>query len=355
MRMSWLAALEAMAMFAWGCAPTSSADAVDAGVVGDASTDASVAAVIARTRDATTAQCPFGGWVVESGLDVDGDGALEDVEVQTQTVLCEAMPPAATLVEILDEPAGIHCPIGGTAVETGSDANGNGALEDDELDHIDYICSDVVLGDLSINSMAQLGAFASIRGVTGTLTVQVTSLYNLITLPKLEHVGGSMAVFSAWNVAFPELRDINGGLTMNAAANPQFPKLTRIGSMFLYTASMANLSGFPVLQRIDNSLSIGDTSLTKLELSLDTVRKFNINTCRNLTEIHLHVSHSVDQIEISGNPVLTSLDLQIPGMGDFIVEYNSMLPTCQAQALVDQLHPPTYRIRNNDDTASCAP
>ncbi|HEY0986092.1 MAG TPA: hypothetical protein VGD80_03535, partial [Kofleriaceae bacterium] len=38
------------------------------------------------------------------------------------------------------EPAGKNCPLGGTVVRAGRDRNGNGALEDAEVEHTDYIC-----------------------------------------------------------------------------------------------------------------------------------------------------------------------------------------------------------------------
>src|SRR4051812_34699427 len=39
------------------------------------------------------------------------------------------------------EPAGANCPLGGTAVRAGLDRNGNGTLDDTEVERTEYICN----------------------------------------------------------------------------------------------------------------------------------------------------------------------------------------------------------------------
>ena len=102
------------------------------------------AKVVTRTDPASTAECPFGGTVVTSGLDSNGNGKLDDAEVKTRTLVCNeapAQPSPTILVRLVPEPAnGGHCAEGGTAVQSGPDRNGNGRLDDDEVAHTDFVC-----------------------------------------------------------------------------------------------------------------------------------------------------------------------------------------------------------------------
>jgi len=48
---------------------------------------------------------------------------------------------ATTLVRVAAESAGSHCAAGGTRVESGADADGNGQLGDVEVSNTQYICN----------------------------------------------------------------------------------------------------------------------------------------------------------------------------------------------------------------------
>ena len=50
---------------------------------------------------------------------------------------------STSLVSVVDEPAGENCTAGGKKIEVGLDANGNGALDEDEIDpeNIYYVCN----------------------------------------------------------------------------------------------------------------------------------------------------------------------------------------------------------------------
>src|ERR1044072_7618477 len=57
------------------------------------------------------------------------------------------------LVRLVEEPAGAHCAHGGTAVQSGSDSNDSGRLEDKEVTSSSYVCSG---GEGSANGAAQV-------------------------------------------------------------------------------------------------------------------------------------------------------------------------------------------------------
>lgn len=95
------------------------------------------------------ANCTYGGRVVLSGIDLDGDNYLDENEVETTAYVCNGEPgepgdpgePGVNSVyEVTDEPAGAHCPAGGVLVQSGLDTNGNGVLDDPEVQANEYVC-----------------------------------------------------------------------------------------------------------------------------------------------------------------------------------------------------------------------
>lgn len=89
------------------------------------------------------ANCTHGGTRIEAGLDANGNGALDNAEVQSTAYACNAAPPpySVGLVRYRAEPAGITCALGGSRVEAGTDDNGNGVLDDAEVDSVAFICT----------------------------------------------------------------------------------------------------------------------------------------------------------------------------------------------------------------------
>ena len=115
---------------------------------GEDDTDAFSTPLIA-SRPATPTECPQGGVVTLSGIDANGDGALADAEVASTQVICNADsgdpgdpgdPGLNALVLVTAEPAGANCQFGGQKVETGLDANRDGALDTDEVESTSYVC-----------------------------------------------------------------------------------------------------------------------------------------------------------------------------------------------------------------------
>ncbi len=82
--------------------------------------------------------CPQGGVLVKSGLDVDGDGYLDDAEVQNEQAVCHGH---NALTRLSTEPWGGACPYGGVRVETGLDVDGDGVLDDPEVTRTEYLCN----------------------------------------------------------------------------------------------------------------------------------------------------------------------------------------------------------------------
>ncbi|NOK14632.1 DUF7151 family protein [Corallococcus exercitus] len=84
--------------------------------------------------------CEFGGDAVLTGLDQDRDGELDDAEVTATEYVCDdAIPKVRTRSRA--EPHGVNCALGGQAVESGLDRNANGQLDDGEVAIADFVCA----------------------------------------------------------------------------------------------------------------------------------------------------------------------------------------------------------------------
>jgi len=90
--------------------------------------------------------CEFGGTKVETGIDDNGDGELQPDEVDTTEVVCsgdpgdQGDPGLRSLVRTTEEPDGDNCPNGGQRIESGVDVDGDGQLDDGEVDATTFVC-----------------------------------------------------------------------------------------------------------------------------------------------------------------------------------------------------------------------
>src|SRR5262249_9101425 len=92
-------------------------------------------------------------------------------------------------------PPGGVCPAGGTSVQAGADVNGNGVLDDEEVERTTTVCgavtpppplSDIFVGDFTAddwNDADKVAALGSARIIVGALTVAPAAA---AVLPRLE-------------------------------------------------------------------------------------------------------------------------------------------------------------------------
>lgn len=99
---------------------------------------------VASTRTvAPGIECPNGGIQVDSGIDENANGVLDDSEIDTSEIICNGEDGSNglnSLIAITDEPAGTNCEFGGSLIETGIDNNGDSILQDTEVTDAEYIC-----------------------------------------------------------------------------------------------------------------------------------------------------------------------------------------------------------------------
>jgi len=89
---------------------------------------------------ASGATCEAGGTLVETGLDADRSGVLDDVEVTDGETICDGASALQALVVVTPEAAGATCPNGGDKIEVGLDLDDSGILEVNEVTDTSYVC-----------------------------------------------------------------------------------------------------------------------------------------------------------------------------------------------------------------------
>jgi hypothetical protein len=101
----------------------------------------------AVVQEAIGSNCPTGGSMISAGLDVNGNGLLDAVEVKSKQYVCNGTTGLtggagkSSLVKMTPELSGANCVNGGTRITVGLDANGNNVLDASEVSATDYVCS----------------------------------------------------------------------------------------------------------------------------------------------------------------------------------------------------------------------
>lgn len=115
--------------------------------------------------EAAGANCPTGGVVLRTGVDADADGVVSEAEAATTTYVCNGAASTPSLSSVTAENAGANCPAGGYRLETGLDANHNGTLDAAEIASTQYLCaSDAAASGVLLNKTYLGGADASCEG-----------------------------------------------------------------------------------------------------------------------------------------------------------------------------------------------
>ncbi|HNT27832.1 MAG TPA: hypothetical protein PKH10_06620 [bacterium] len=81
--------------------------------------------------------CPAGGHLIRNGVDTDDDGTLDAGEVVSEVAVCNGADGNGAMTEVSPlDPGEGGCAAGGYLFRTGVDANGNGALDTGEYDEV---------------------------------------------------------------------------------------------------------------------------------------------------------------------------------------------------------------------------
>jgi hypothetical protein len=223
--------------------------------------------------------CALGGLAFRSGLDHDGDGVLDEDELDYEEFSCAPVTVPATVSRSRTEPAGEHCPSGGTAVDIGPDRNGDGDLDDDEVASTTYACvlGEIWEGDADVSAMTDPVTLARLREatvVTGDLTVAggvalprlrtvvgAATLRDGVDLPTLTTIGGDLDLDGTTEtgiIGLPALVSVGGGLRLPRGPDLErvaLPTLTSVGGgLFAVWWSDTTVLEAPVLRAIGGTL-----------------------------------------------------------------------------------------------------
>ncbi len=93
------------------------------------------------TAEPAGANCETGGVRIEVGTDDNGNGSLDSNEIESTSYICNGIDGTNTLVTVTTEPAGTNCANGGTRIDSGLDADADGVLDAAEVAATAYVCS----------------------------------------------------------------------------------------------------------------------------------------------------------------------------------------------------------------------
>lgn len=185
-------------------------------------------AQVAVRPEARGLNCANGGVRVDAGLDADGNGRLSAAETSSVQHVCNGTPGSAgaagpsgaagqagatgatgaagltapaSLVRVVAEPGGTHCPASGSRIDVGIDANGNSVLDAGEVVSSDYVCR----GSNGSNGASGSNGTNGTSGTNGT--AGLTSLLAVTAEPA-----GSNCAYGGSRIAAGLDSDRNGAL-----------------------------------------------------------------------------------------------------------------------------------------------
>jgi hypothetical protein len=250
-----------------------------------------------------------------------------------------------TLVRVDPEAAGANCANGGVAIQTGLDSNHDGVLQDDEIDSTQFVCSAAsplrcegsssLSGIVTISSDAELAQLSTVDCIDGDLVVSGLDVSTIASMP-LATVTGSIVIAGNNNLTsldgFDQLTKVGRVYSVQANASlvdlSSLGKIERAGTlMVIGNDSLQNLDGLQALTAMPANLQIMNNpsleSLTGLD-NLLTAQQITIKANSHLTSVAaLDKLRSSQQLEISGNSVLQTVALASLQKNDFTLKINA--------------------------------
>lgn len=296
------------------------------GGMGCGSEDAPADGQLTRTDPASKEECPAGGGVLLRGDDDDGDGVLDQGEVDERTVQCN---PLRELTRIVEVPPGTRCFAGGVARQRGLDRNGNDFLDADEIEETLHECSTVVTFNVTIRSAAEALVLAPITEIRGDLTVESTGEDGVreLSLPQLRKVTGRVWIGNDAQltaVAMPALAEIGGAFAVGGTANNQlralsFPELRSIGGSFTVVQNplLPGWEGFPQVAFVGGDFVVlNNPQLTAARAPTRRVAgSLFVSNNPRLTALQIEMSEGARIVSVQGNAMLPSLAVEVSASG----------------------------------------
>lgn len=165
-------------------------------------------------------ECENGGLKINTGVDTDANGTLEDTEIRATAYVCNGVDGTISLVNVTNEDAGANCENGGVKIESGVDNNNNGTLDEDEVSIERYVCNGIDGGfDLQVRLFLLSGSVG--RSTSGSPILGG----EFIGFDKRNYIGVDSIIFSprlkadrANNTVTVELYDVTNNRVIDNTA-----------------------------------------------------------------------------------------------------------------------------------------
>jgi hypothetical protein len=268
-----------------------------------------------------------------------------------------------TLVRVEQEPEGLNCQYGGSVIQTGVDTNNDGVLDDAEVTSSSYICNGAAVvqcpdaatkvdGPISLSSSADFVQLVGVGCIDGDLLIVGGAFTAMPDVPTLQVVTGNVIV--AGNSSLQSLDGISNitevGKRYVVQGNDALVDISALGALHRFAGgiqvvgndALVDLSGLETFVEIDGGLQIannsGMTSLHGLEnLVRGTRDGILVRSNKNLPSVAaLSQLQSAVLLEISGNASLPSASLQSLQKVDVYISIkdNAALATLEFPSLV---------------------
>ena len=172
--------------------------------------------------------CATGGYKVNTGIDLNNNSILDPNEVINSQYICNGLNGSNSLVSLVAEKPGPNCPSGGYKVNSGTDINKNGSLDESEIQSTNYICngnnglnylisvkaelagSNCIYGGYSFNTGIDINknGVLDVSEITGTVYICNTSSINEVRIP-LDFSANTTSVEGVSGPALPNFNKAN--------------------------------------------------------------------------------------------------------------------------------------------------
>lgn len=154
--------------------------------------------LIQTSSEPAGSNCTLGGLKIQTGLDSNTNGTLDSDEVTKTDYVC-SFAGNNGLLNIEDEPAGATCINGGIKIEVGRDDDGDGILDEEEIDVTRYICNGTSGGfdqQIRIKIETPLDNNSNNDFISGSTTYEYAGT-GIIAFNKNNYVGVDSVILAA--------------------------------------------------------------------------------------------------------------------------------------------------------------
>jgi len=338
-------------------------------------------------------ECEYGGQVIESGADLDGNGMLDDLEVIWSTPICVSSDGLQPLVKVTHVSPGGACGFGiGSTISVGLDIDRDGSLSDLEIQSSTTLCNQVlapseIIGDVIVRNSFDVAQLDGVVSIMGTLTLAGSTVPYVPRFSTLQHVDAiSFEICPADPISFPELVTVNfaylcgssiqlprlvsgtvrwdgvdddvvlpsltyGRLDLGGSATSVSAPLFEVGSLSVWSTSLSSIS-LPVMS--NGFITLASPVLASTVLPALQYGGVSISQSTLLSSLSIPLWEGGQSLGLSQLPRLTTLDVPLLTTLESLYIANApAFPTCRAQQLAAQTNPMNVTVMGTDDAAVC--